>query len=619
MTGRDELETDVVVVGGGGCGLAASIMLSDLGVDHILVERHPSTALMPKAHILNPRTMEIFAQHGLAEEVYAAGAPHENNSAMRWYTSLGGDEPWHHRHIHRVDAWGGGDLRQIYAQYSAMRHGNTPQLLLEPLLRRHAEQRGPGRVRFHHEVHAVDQDEEAVTTLVRDRDTGSQYRLRSRYLLAADGGKTVGPALGIRLEGPAPFVETISVYFRADLSPYLDEDDALIRSFNRPTLAGTPIRTGLVAAGPTRWDRFCPEWTVSVTLPAGEDPADFTDEQAATAVRERLNLPNLPIEVIRHTRWSIESLLADRYQVGRCFVAGDAAHRHSPFGGLGLNTAIQDAHNLAWKLAAVCAGHATSSLLASYEPERRPVGRNVVDFATVAFFNTLTAPAGFGLLPGASTEYNHGVLDAIFSDTRIGEYRRARLREYFDTMRMEARAADIELGYDYADSPAILPDGTPPPDRDPTGHMHQPTTRPGHRLPHAWFDQHGRQLASHDLLHPGALLVLAGDQSQPWQRAVDTLSADGTPIHFAAVGPHAQLSDRYGNWTALRGHDDTGALLVRPDGHVGARFATADDAHTQLSEGVARVLTQAYPPANVKFHDLDVKSGVDGFGSRSRT
>jgi 2,4-dichlorophenol 6-monooxygenase len=400
------------------------------------------------------------------------------------------------------------------------------------------------------------------------------------------------------LEGPAPFVHTESVYFRADLSAYLDEDDALIRFFNRPTLTGQPVRTGLVAAGPTRWGRNSEEWTMSVTLRADEDAADFDDERAAAAIRERLNLPDLKIEVLRHIRWSIQSLLASDYQAGRVFVAGDAAHQHSPFGGLGLNTAIQDVHNLTWKLAAVLNGQADPALLDTYGAERRPVGRTNVDYATIAFFNTLAATAGFGLVGAATAEYNQAVLEELFSATPAGRQRRARLHEYYDTMRMEGQAADIELGFDYYASRAVVPDGTPAPPRDPTGCRYVPVSRPGHRMPHAWLEEYGKAVATHELLRPGTLLLLTGDDGQPWRDAADKLMSSTSgilPVATSCVGPRQRLRDRYGHWGQLRGHDDQGALLVRPDGHVGARLhsSVGVSCYEQLAAAAATIAGRA--------------------------
>ena len=573
-------ETSVLIVGGGGCGLSASVMLSDLGIDHLLVERHPGTAIMPKAHIINPRTLEILGQHGLASEVYRLGAPLEHNSAMRWYTSLGGEAPWDRQLLHSCDAWSGGGLIPLYRRLTAYRHGNITQRLLEPMLRDQAEARAPGRVLFHHELTAIAATGDGVEATIRDRDGDHESTVRAAYVIGADGGKSVGNLLGIGMEGPAPFVQTVSVYFRADLAAHLEDDDSLIRFIMRPTLDGGWLRTGLVAAGPRRWDRHSEEWTVSVTLSPEQVEMDFDAEMAAEAVRERLGLPDLDLSVIHHTRWSIEAILAERYRAGRVFLAGDAAHRHSPFGGLGLNTAIQDAHNLTWKLAAVLNGEADPVLLDSYEVERRPVGEQNMRFATVAFFNTLSAISGFGLLASAPPEHNRGVLEALFRDDPEGAYRRARLQEYFDTMRMEGQAADIELGFEYSASPAVLGDGSEAPPRDPTGHLYVQDARPGHRLPHAWLERYGESLSSHHLLAPGRHLLLAGDRGEAWCEAAAAIAAeDGLALDAHRIGPRADLRDRDGAWVPLRGHDEGGAVLVRPDGHVAARFATAPEDH----------------------------------------
>jgi 2,4-dichlorophenol 6-monooxygenase len=560
------LEVGVLVVGGGGCGLSASIMLSDLGVDHLLVERHPGTALMPKAHELNPRTMEIFAHHGVAEDVYRLGAPYEHNCAARFYTSLGGSEAWHRRLLHREDAWSGGALTAHYRPLTAFRHGNLPQLQLEPLLREHAAARTAGGIRFHHELAGFTQDADEVTATIRDRDTGATYSVRARYVIAADGGRTVGPAVGIAMEGPAPFVHTISVHFAANLAPWMDSDDAIIHSIVRPELDGTWLRTGCLAVGPTRFDRHSEEWVATITLPPGQEDRPFDDELAAAGVRERLGIDDLDLRVIRFTRWQVDALLADRYRDGRILVAGDAAHRHSPFGGLGLNTGIQDAHNLVWKLAAVLDGRGDDGLLDSYEAERRPVGRRNVDFATTAFFGHLGIAGAFGVLPGAPVEHNRRALEALFADTEDGRRRFSRLQEMFRTLRLEYGAADIELGYQYGDSPAVVPDGTAAPGSDPYGHLHVQTARPGHRLPHAWLDRFGATVGTHELLRPGAFLLLAGADGKAWVKAAVALGIDAH-----AVGAPHTLRDRDEVWSTLRGHGDDGAILVRPDGHVAYR------------------------------------------------
>jgi len=567
-------EVPVLIVGGGGCGLTASLLLSDLGIESLLIERHPGTSVLAKAHILNPRTMEIFDSLGIADEVYAAGAPRENYSSTRWYTSLGGDDPWDQQLLYRTDSWTGGELAPFYAELSAFHTGNLPQKLLEPILRARAEERSPGKLEFNRELIALEQDDDGVLATIRNRDDDTESTVRARYVIGADGGKTVGEMLGATMLGPTPFVDMISVHVRADLSDYIPDDDAQIRLFMRPTLDGDWIQVGLVAMGPDRWDRHCEEWHFAVTLPADQEaPREEYDASRGLAdMRELLKLPDLDAEVLNITHWLVDAVVVDRLQFGRIFLAGDAAHRHAPMGGLGLNGAIQDVHNLAWKLAAVLNGHADPALLDSYEPERRPVAQRNVDFSTFAFFNHLAVRAGFGLLPGAPPEHNRAALETLFSDTADGATRRARLFEFFNTLRMEFGCADIELGYEYSGSEVVVPDGTEAPPRDPIGHVYHQAARPGHRLPHAFVERDGRAVGTHGLLRPGTFLLLAGADGDPWLEAAAEAAAEiDVPLDAFRVGPGLDLEDGRGDWTELRGHGESGAVLVRPDGHVAMR------------------------------------------------
>jgi 2,4-dichlorophenol 6-monooxygenase len=569
-------------------------MLADLGVQALTIERHPSTSRLPKAHILNARTMEILDRHGLAEEVYADGTPEANYQATSWYTSLGGDEPGDGRMFHRCDAWGGGSLKPMWQAASAFRAGNLPQRALEPLLRRHAEQRTRGGVLFGHELVAFEQDEDGIDAQVLDREAGTVLQVRAEYLIGADGGKTVGPALGIAMDGPEPFVSMISIQIRADLSRYLHDDDSPVRLIARPLADGTWVRGGLVCMGPDRWDRHAPEWRVSVTLPIGQaHDVAYDEDWAAAAVRRQLGLDDLELEVVVISPWVQESVLAERYGSGRAFLAGDAAHRHSPMGGLGLNTAIQDVHNLTWKLAAVLHGQAAPELLDSYEPERRPVGRRNVEWATLNFFNHLAAGSGFGLLPGAPEAHNRVAIEALWAQTPDGEARRARLREFYGTARREFEELDVELGFEYAESPAVLPDGSEPPPRDPTGREYVPVARPGHRVPHAWVQHRGERVSTHDLLRPGAFLLLASPAGRAWCAAAEQAAATlGVPLDAVMV------QDDEGTWDERCGHEADGAVLVRPDGHVGFRVRRlGSDPQQEIESALRALLGRTSEPA----------------------
>lgn len=592
-----DIDVPVLIVGGGIAGLSSSLMLREAGVESLLVERHPGTSIVPKAHIIHSRTMEIFAQYGLEEAVRTAGSPPETFSRTSWYTSLKGDEVWDKQVLASLPSWSQGPLADYYASLTAHPMANLPQNLLEPIVRARAEElSGIDRVRFNHELVHLSQDGDSVQAAIQDRASGETYSVSAKYLVAADGGKSIGARLGIDMIGPEPFVDIVSMTFEADLSEYLQEDHSLIRLFLQPDPDGSVKRFSIVANGPDVWDRHCTHWRSGVVLPVGSElsPDDYTVEDGTRDLLELFKTPELEIRNLQMNHWLIESVVAEKFSSGRVFLVGDAAHRHSPMGGLGLNTGVQDAHNLAWKLAAVLKNHAGEELLESYEGERRPVAVRRVDFATFAFFSHFAGAAGFGMLAGGSEEYNREVLEALFSDTITGRTRRSHLNEILYSLRREFQHADIDLGYEYADSSAVTPDGTLAPPRDADGTVHEQVARPGHRLPHAWLELGGQKVSTHDLLRIEGFVLLTDDQGDAWVEAAKALRMEiGVPLTVHPIGRDSSLVDREGRWTELRGHEPGGTVLVRPDGHVAFRAisaVTADEARDQLQAALLRSL-----------------------------
>jgi 2,4-dichlorophenol 6-monooxygenase len=570
-----DIDVPVLIVGGGGCGLSASIFLSDLGVDHLLVERHAGTSHLPKAHYLNQRTMEVLRQHGVADSVYEVGTPPENMVKVRWRTSLGGDGALDARTFYEMSAFGGGALHERYSLDSPCLSSNYPQIRLEPLLRRHAEERAPGRLLFHHELTELSEDADGVTAVVRDRGTGQDRTVRARYVIGADGGKTLGAMLGVQMQGPTGLLDMVSTHFTADLSQCWD-DSCLITWFVNPEGAGSWGSGAMVPMGPT-WGRRSEEWVLHFTF-RPDDPARFDEAAIVPRIRELLKLPDLDITVHKVSHWILEGVLADRYRVGRVFLAGDAAHRHPPTTGLGLNTAIQDAHNLAWKLAAVLGGTAGEALMDSYERERQPVGMRNVDWAMFTFLNHMVIDAGLGLMPGGPAEAQVAAFEALFADSPMGETRRARAAEVTETQRTEFQAHDLEIGFRY-DAGALVPDGTEPPPRDPMGSIHHPTTRPGHRLPHAWLDRDGVRISTLDLAGPaGGYVLLAGPDGEAWCTAAERIAEKlEVALTTVRVGSAGDCTDPTGRWAEVRQIGDDGAILVRPDNHVAWRSSGAAD------------------------------------------
>ncbi len=587
-----DLTVPVLIVGGGGSGLAASVFLSDLGVPSLLIERHPSTSPHPKAHILNGRTMEILARHGLADAIYREGSPPENSSAMVWLTSLGGDAPYDRKVLYRTGAYGGHQLAQRYALACGSRHGNLGQRWLEPLLRNQAEERNPGGVLFGHQLDAIGQDADGVDATVTERRTGRTLRIRARYLIGADGGKTVGPLLDVPMLGTPTFLEWINLHVRADFSPFLKHDDAIVNRVCSLSEDGRLQHCGVVPMGPKQWGRHSEEWTLMFARPpGGPSGAELPDAEVVRMVRDTLKLPDgYPMHINSISHWPVEGTVAERFAVGRVFLTGDAAHRHPPSGALGLNTGIQDAHNLTWKLAAVLSGAAGPNLLDGYQRERRPVAERVVERALLSLFNQIAISAGTGVVAGAAPEWNKAQLTALFADTEDGRLRRALLAEYFDTNRITSAHLGLEMGYDYADAGFVLPDGSQPPETDPLGLAYVQTARPGHRMPHAWLYRDGVRVGTHALLVPGAFLLLTSGPADGWVAAAEAAATRyRTRITVAAVG--TDLVDRDGTWTELRGHADGGALLVRPDGFVAARTGPTADPPAMLDNGLRAALS----------------------------
>ncbi|SHM36324.1 FAD-dependent monooxygenase [Actinacidiphila paucisporea] len=582
------VEVPVLIVGGGGAGLSASTFLSDHGVGHLLVERRADTSRLPKAHYVNQRTMEIFRQHGLADDVLELGASPEQFGKVRWQTTLTGQGPLDGRLIHEMDGFGGGALREAYEAAGPVLPVKLPQLRLEPVLRRHAEQRNPGKVLFGHELVSLTQDEggESVTAEIRSAETGETTTVVARYVIAADAGRTVGPAIGARMEGMPALFDATTAYFSADLSQWWNEGSLITWFLNpmRPDLS-----SALIEMGPT-WGKNCEQWGIHLPL-AG---IDRDDEQAVVGrIREVLGLPDLELTLHEVTSWTVEAVLAEHYRHGRVFLAGDAAHRQPPAVGLGLNSGIQDVHNLAWKLASVISGGADDSLLDAYEAERRPVGQFNLGWAMSASANHLVViDAALGLGPHVPPERRAGVFFGFFAPTPIGAAQRARAAEIFATHRGECQAIDVETGFSYEQG-AVVPDGSRPPARSPLGDTYRPTTRPGHLLPHAWIERDGQRLSTHDLVGSGAGFVLiTGSEGAAWAEAA-TLAAEklSVPVTAVRIGEGGDYADADGTWEHLRETGGAGAVLVRPDQHVAWRATGAEaDAAGALTEALSLVL-----------------------------
>ncbi len=579
----------VLIVGGGGAGLTASMLLARQGTEHLLVSARPGTSDLPKAHVLNQRAMEVLEDAGVADAIAQRSTPAEQMAATAFYAGFAGPDADYGRRLLRLEAWGAGRDDEFWRAASPWRQLNLPQIRLEPLMKARAEELSPGRIRFNHELIALEQDADGVLATIRDNESGREYTVACEYLIGADGGRRIASLIGVEYEGLGVVTQTATLHVSADFSQWATDPDVLIRWIYSPQ-AGTLIV--MVPMGPERWGPDSEEWVIHLNYPV--DTAE-SDAQVEADVRGALGIGDHPMRIHKITRWSVEAVLASKFQVGRVFLLGDAAHRHPPTGGLGLTSAIHDAQNLCWKLTAVLNGAASEALLDTYEAERRPVDQRNCQRSLENAVNHFAIGGELTLAPENSAERNMELLRRVWSDAAEDAALRATVRRMMRTQSQEFSELNVEGGYAY-DSAAVAPDGTPT--REPIDdiRIYEPSTRPGSPLPHAWIDDaEGNRRAIKDLVAPGRFLLIAGEDGEDWCAAAGQLAADtGIPLDALRIGHlDGDLYDPRLGWTRQREITTDGAVLVRPDRHIGWRSLTAvDDPLAALAEALSQILAR---------------------------
>lgn len=527
------IDVPVLIVGGGPVGLTASIFLSLLGIESLLVERHPGTAILPKARALNARTMEMYRQIGLEDEIRAAGMPARFGGMILWSESLAGAE------INRLQPGRGAAGN---AALSVTANCGCSQDVFEPVLRHRAESFGPERVRFDTEMVELDCSAQGVRATIKDAQ-GDTQQISARYLIAADGSQSrVRHQLGISRTGERDVYDSVNIHFRADLTRWVSDRPAALYLIEQPDLRGT----FLTINGTDRWG-----FLVTSLSHYGFTPAQFTPEFCTDIIRKAVGSDAVDVQVLGVSAWKASALVADRYRAGPVFLAGDAAHEMPPTGGFGLNTGVQDAQNLAWKIAAVLRGEAGDALLDTYDPERRPVG------VAVTHSSLLNA-----LSMGRTARQDKAVLPRKEFLNEIGLVFGARYR-----------------------SAAVVPDGAAEPTQDQVEH-YVPSAAPGCRAPHAWLTHAGKRTSTLDLLGRDFVLLTA-PRGSPWRDAAARLHAP----RIVSPAISDDLPEQDASWLGAYGIEDDGAVLVRPDGHVAWRSRCGvGDASAALSAAVDAIL-----------------------------
>lgn len=547
----------VIIVGGGPVGLASALELARHGVRSLLVERHDSTTWHPKARNLNTRTMEVSRGWGkdVHDGLVAVNLPSAWTSQIIYTRTLGGEE------LGRMPTTGfSGPGRRVSPEIPLL----SSQDIFEPIMRRGAAATGLAELRFGHEagriLHGAADEDESVALEVTERATGRTYEVEAEYLIAADGSMSeIRAQLGIGLMGPQGLGHFINVYYRANLDPWTAHRPAILYWVVSDMVRG--VFQPLDAKG--RW--LCQIAYDGTSLSYEE----YTPERCIEWIRAAVGDDDLTPEILSIGTWTMNAAVADRLVSGRVILAGDAAHQLPPTGGFGVNTGIQGAHNLAWKLAFVMRGAAQRSLIDTYEVERSAVGeanakRSLENSQMVGRINDAAAKL---------RRSSQMASEAVAASKRYGNF------------------LGMELGFWY-ESSAVVADGTEPPSPHDPVTDYVPCARPGHRAPHVELGPDGETRSTLDLFGTDFTLLL-GPAGDGWRVAADdAASHHGIDIDVYAIGAGGTF-DPHGYFLETYGIGPGGAVLVRPDGHVAWRSrGPLSGAQRQLSDALSQVLSR---------------------------
>ena len=579
-----EFDTDVFIVGSGPTGGTAALALATYGVRVTVATYWNWTANTPRAHITNQRTMEVLRDLGVEEEVRKYETPWASMGDTLFTTSFAGEE------IARLRTWGTGDERVgDYLQGSPCPMADIPQTHMEPVLLTAAAARG-ARMLFNTEYLSHVQDAEGVTVTLRDRIADREYALRAKYLIGADGARSkIVEQIGLKIEGQIARAGTVYTLFDADLARYVEHRPSILYWIVTSGALFGEIGMGLLRAIKP-WNQWISGWGFDMSK--GEP--DMSPESVTAKIRVMVGDPNLELKIRSTSVWYVNQAYAATYSVGRVFCGGDAVHRHPPSSGLGSNTCIQDAFNLAWKLAFVLRGEAGPALLDSYSLERAPVGKQIVMRANQSRVDY--APLNKCFRVAGDEDPVTAGLKRLRDPGPEGAAVREEMVKALELKNTEFNAQGVELNQRY-DSSAVQHEagaGTEEWKRDSQLYL-QATTRPGAKLPHVWLVNHqGKRVSTLDLVGKGRMTLLTGLSGQAW---VDAARQSRHPSLRTVVIGTADAQDLYCAWARHREVEEAGAMLVRPDGYVAWRHVESEwdnaSAGEKLRAALAAVLSRS--------------------------
>ncbi|KAK3388506.1 FAD binding domain-containing protein [Sordaria brevicollis] len=587
------IQTDLLIVGAGPAGAALACFLAAHGRTGILIAAAPGTADTPRAHITNMAALECLRDIELEQECRNAGTNSKHMEHTRWCRSMAGEE------FARVYSWGWDPKHKgAYETASPCDHIDLPQTLLEPILVKRATHAG-WTVRFNTRyVRLSRPSPDTIISEVLDELTGQTYFIQSRYLFGCDGARSqVVRELQLPLIKKPGQGLALNVFVRADLSHLMENRSGNLHWVINPEEEEYPVWGKECIVRMVRaWD----EWMfIFLPQPGADLRADdmsATDEEYVKRVKEVIGDENIEVTLLHASKWWINEVVAERYSDGgNVFCFGDSTHRHPPFNGLGSNTCIQDAFNLAWKIDYVMSGKAGKELLSSFDQERQPVGVDIVTRANQGLRDHFGWQKTLGLLE--SDKEKVAEILAEFEDPgEKGRLRRKAFREGIENTTTEFHGLGIEMNQKYVSNAVYLADqGEAPPAPEDTVRTLQVTTYPGRRLPHAWLNTRvpGKRISTIDLAGHRRFCLLTGPGGQVWKEAAKVVGEKlGVEVVAYSIGWKQDYEDVYFDWSERREVEDDGCVLVRPDRFVAWRSKSViEKPEVKLEEVLRRVLS----------------------------
>lgn len=540
------VEVPILIAGGASVGLSLAADLGWRGVPCLMVEPRETVNPHPRANAVGNRTMEYFRRWGVDRKLINKGIPADYPADYHWVSTLHG----HRLHLlslpsqaqlEQARVTGKADPRaEIY--WSPYLKTICGQQHVEQALRDYVASRPEIDTRYGWELLGFKEQEDHVLAEIRCIADGKTVTVKCRYLVGCDGGQsTVRTQLDIDMSGRSGLARFVSIYFRA---PQMMK----AHDFGHGNIYFPLHRAhrGFLL----NWDTGI-LWTYHKILEEGQD---WTDIDPVGAVRGLVG-SDIEVEVIELQPWTAHALVAERYSRGRVFMAGDAVHKFTPTGGLGMNTGISDAIDLGWKLAAVVKGWAPSALLDSYHVERHPIGlRNTAEAADN--FDRLFSMMQFG--------------DELDGKDAESAALRERMGAELKTQEKLLASSGVLLGYRYSNSPLIVADGTEEPPDNPR--RYTPVSRPGHRLPHLWLSA---EVSILDVLGPDFTLICCGGDAATTESVATFAKQESVPLKVV-LAQQSEVRDLY----------QAEFVLVRPDMMVAWRGDSLGDFPAALRRAI---------------------------------